>query len=1519
MKKDIRKMAYVLAFILVINSFNIVESHNAKAESNASSDIVETNGDANNIQETNVQVTTNDIDDDVLTDTWGPSINNISVVPDNNSSQASRPLNEISEILFNQICIVKEPFIIEVEAKDVAPENVSASGLKDIKLYSGDKEIEVSKKDKTTSDGGYEKYTFKIAEKISAAPLKVKAFDRKGNSTEKKASEIRPDIHPDMKDYYFMENVAPTITPNYTNSVVNKEKHWFGSKEDGNFIVTIEDNDSGIKEIVIKDNDKDYPLDDSIKTYQNQYEKKCDVKIDTSKLSNGEHIFDIKVKDNCGNENNKTFAIYVDHETPNISFNVKNPIPKKLDEDDWFGIEDDLKITATINSSEAPIDSVELKINGETYPYSKINDNNTIEMDIPIKDFVSANENILKVEGTVKSESGKSNNSGDSYSCHIDKENPVIKSILVKREDNQFSYPTVINTGIFSNCPVRFTVEAVDVEGDSGIDRVELVYKQNGDEQEQELEKKGNQYECVLPFVSTADFFESNFTIRAYDRFGNESQCMPPVKNSKGDATDNCYIMYENNPPSVNIELAKGDRKTRDDGEIWYNTSKEISIRVEDKDSGIKQVQVYANDELIIEEDKNASEVQNTYVWLRQLSTDLVMNKVEKSKAGKPKDGKYRIKVKVLDNAANSFTSNEKAFCYDETAPVVDEFKFSKKSADGSSSTKSFVSDAKKYGYYFNNSFSMNVCVSDKKASSGLDKIEYKLVPYNSSKKETESKFSPIKNDVAQIDIPKGFKGAVYAKAIDGVGNVSKEVTTLGYIEDEEAPDIKISSLKKTKYKDKSGNKLYSKDVSVNVTIRDLKSGIKTIKYALNTDNSKNEEVELSNDDGEYKEGYILDSGWKITKMDKNLVVEVKREFVFSDDGNNIIASFKASDRANNATNYEKTEKFSIDKTAPIVNIKFAKGVKSNPKYYNSKQKAVMSITVDERNFDEKLFNVVINDTYKNNAISPKFVKQNDSYSYVANIDFPEGDYSVQVSGKDIVGHMATILSNGKEIKNNLFETDFIVDTTNPSVSTNFDSFQNDKSNKNGNFFNKEKKATITVKEHNFDPELMNLKIWEKESGTDQNLNGAKEADYVVYSKNGWESNEDEHSIELKFEEDGIYKVEIEPTDISENKGEKDSTVIFEIDTTAPEILMRNGESVEKADDNEHIEVYDEKRKDESAPTIEYSDSNFDCIKYELVKFVPTCSEGKELATIQPEISKKKITSNIFKLDSFDKDGIYAVKIVAYDKAGNSSKESNSTYVRMVDADVLAYIEDSHPGNGDNTGTGWFSIEDEDGPLSKRPDNFQDLKIAVLSKNDANNSITLNSNDGDVVDTGVECSSKNEVYGAGVYRYVLSKDYFKDHFQEDTDATFYLTVNSSNDRIELGQIHIDNVAPECDLPEYFHNWGWMKGSGQKNIEITNISEKIDVNATKVYIDDEIVKFTYDSDKNKLSFPIENGSHSVGISLVDKADNKYNIPEITHLGVGNFRLYLGIGITVTVVVAIASIIMFIRKRKIKVLQ
>lgn len=1462
-------------------------------------------------------------------DNWGPSIDSVffeSYVPPVTGSTTEpattskvKKFKEISNVLYDKICIVKDSFTIKVKATDVAPNDVTPSGMSTtedaVQLYNEDELIGNMK-----LNNGY--YVYTVIDSISADVLKIKAKDANGYETSKKISEIDKS----KKNSYYMEKTKPTVAPNYKNAVKSNGKYWFNNNG-GDFIIQVEDEDSGISSITIKDTYAETVTPLSKKTFSKQ-EKKYEQTIDTSRFENGKHIIEVSVTDNCNNITDKVkYTIYIDHKTPSISYEVKSPKSALIDNKDWYDINDTVEIVAKITKSYSGIGNVEFKINNYDYNYTEsmyeTNEYCMVNLKIPVKEYLGSSNNELNIVGYVESDSDNNNNSQDIYTCYIDKKAPEINSITITKNDNTLLQSTsnLIYTGIYSNADVKFTVESSDAEGDSGIEYVEFAYYKNDSRIVQKLAETDNKYEYVFPFSVDSNVFNCDFEIVAYDKYGKSSKYSPTIKDDKGNSTDNYFVMQENIVPEIDINLPASDGSERTDTQIWYNKNKNISVKLQDMQSGIRYAKIFVND-VEIKEDGNGKKIidvetsknlnKNETSLTYNFTTDYIVGKV-----GESEDGNYKIKVEISDNAGNIQVNNEKEFNIDKTNPNVKKVFFSKKSADDIISTEDFVTGLQ-YGFYFNSTFYLKVDIFDEKPSSGLNCIEYKLVSYNDGKKESiDEKRIAIINGIARIDVPKDFKGQILIKAIDMVGNTSKEVTTLGYIEDESVPEIDISPLKDTKYKDNNGNNLYSKNVAVNVSIRDTKSGIRTLEYYVNAENHKIEKkvIRLANEG--YKEGDKLENGWIITKMDKNLVVEVKQRFVFESDDNNIVAYFKASDRAGNITKYEKTKKFSIDKTNPIIRVDFTSGVKSNPQYYNGTKKAIMTITVEERNFDEKLIDFVISDSYKSNRITPKFVKEKGKYTYVATIDYPEGDYSVQITGRDIVKHKAQVFTNGQQKWQKSYRADFVVDITKPSISTNFSSFSNNQS-KNGNYFNKKKTAIITVREHNFDPELMNLNVWEKAPGQGQNLNGTEKNSYVVYSGKGWENNEDTHSIELQFERDGIYKVEIKPSDLAENNGETDSTVVFEIDTTAPEVLMINGESVDQKNTNS-IDVYGEKSEDNSTPTVEYYDANFDCIKYEIVKYIPEYSKGKELSKISPISVKKTIYKKKFKLDDFDKDGIYAVEMTAYDRAGNASKVNKNTYVRMKKTDVLAYIEDSHPGVNGEIGTGWYSIEDEDGPLSKRPDNFEDLNIAVLTKSDSKISITLNSNDGDITDTGVECSTKDEGYGAGVYRYVLSKDYFKDHYQEDTDATFYLTVNDKDSRIELGQIHIDNIAPECKVPSYFHNWGWIQGADEKTIEITDISEKIDINSSCVYIDGKKVDYKYASSENKLEFPIEDGSHSIGISLVDYAGNEYNISEISHLGVGNFRLYLGMGITILFLAGASSMIVFRRKKKVRNLE
>lgn len=76
--------------------------------------------------------------------------------------------------------------------------------------------------------------------------------------------------------------------------------------------------------------------------------------------------------------------------------------------------------------------------------------------------------------------------------------------------------------------------------------------------------------------------------------------------------------------------------------------------------------------------------------------------------------------------------------------------------------------------------------VTDEEPSSGLHRIEYKMVSYNNGVKGNETTGTARINASGQasFNIPKDFKGQIYVKGFDYVGNESEEETPQSFVID---------------------------------------------------------------------------------------------------------------------------------------------------------------------------------------------------------------------------------------------------------------------------------------------------------------------------------------------------------------------------------------------------------------------------------------------------------------------------------------------------------------------------------------------------------------------------------------------------------------------------------------------------------------------------------------------------------------------------------------------------------------
>ena len=342
----------------------------------------------------------------------------------------------------------------------------------------------------------------------------------------------------------------------------------------------------------------------------------------------------------------------------------------------------------------------------------------------------------------------------------------------------------------------------------------------------------------------------------------------------------------------------------------------------------------------------------------------------------------------------------------------------------------------------------------------------------------------------------------------------------------------------------------------------------------------------------------------------------------------------------------------------------------------------------------------------------------------------------------------------------------------------------------------------------------------------------------------------------------------------------------------------------------EFLDIYTPERGEAEAPTVEFDDINFDHLSCTIKKFVPKYNDRNELGTIEMEEYSEDITDKVFTLDGFDDDGIYSAEIFAYDKAGNRSLLNRNTYVKMMNRSILAYI----PNSDIEAKSGLFSFEYADGtPVSKRPDDFSDINITVMSTSSSEKKIVLRDMNGDETDTELYPDSVNtELYGITICNYTLKADFFKNNYQNDTDKELILTVKDNGERMDLGRIHIDNIKPEATIPSDLKSWKWYPGKDERTIVLTDISEVLDTENCRIYDNDEELPFDYSDENKTLSFSIDEGWHNIGIHLVDTAGNAFDMQEAENICVGNFWSWVIGGAAAAA--ASAAGLMMLKKRK-----
>ena len=514
-------------------------------------------------------------------------------------------------------------------------------------------------------------------------------------------------------------------------------------------------------------------------------------------------------------------------------------------------------------------------------------------------------------------------------------------------------------------------------------------------------------------------------------------------------------------------------------------------------------------------------------------------------------DGMYHLGLKVKDYAGNENAPIEvgetKAafdFVVDRKAPTgalkIGDWDRSK---DGTLWTK--LLDRISFGRFSNKKQVIRLQAEDNLSGVGLVEVLRTREKMSLADLQASSAFknvtSEVKDGYWSKEVSPNETFITYVHLKDMAGN-QYYLSSDGVILDQQNPEIHI-----TLPKEEEKNGLYKKDVVVGISVTEPSpgnsyAGLKDVTYTVYRDGVETqagslyhfskEEPQLNDLKKSYDDAHAL----TILAKDNN--------------SNDVLLKIKAVDNAGNQT--VKEERLSIDITKPRVTLSFDNNRVENEFYF--KENRTATISVEERNFSEDAFKILITDPAEGKSAGLLEVERDsfrkvsgsgDSSRWESRLYFnKDGDYQFSITGEDLAGNAMEELSYAEGTQAAL---DFTVDKTAPVLSVSYDN-----NTANHEFYYKEgRRAEISIEEKNFRSDLVDYSVL-KDGGRE----GHGSALSSFSGGEGRGVSELHHQASISYEEDGDYQFNIRVKDLAGNEAQAYPEDHFVIDRTAPSLTI---------------------------------------------------------------------------------------------------------------------------------------------------------------------------------------------------------------------------------------------------------------------------------------------------------------------------------------------------------------------------
>ena len=1016
----------------------------------------------------------------------------------------------------------------------------------------------------------------------------------------------------------------------------------------------------------------------------------------------------------------------------------------------------------------------------------------------------------------------------DTKTICLDTHQPDVTRFNIEKKDAS-KILNIFTFGNYGNGVIKVTVTADDLHSDdgsevpsAGLNEITLYVG----EEAYQTKAVGSDNTAVfeLPAETVLNeqkvYLDKKISATVTDNVGNQSEkTLVTTANSN---VKNSNLMIETVKPTITSVLS-AEGYVGKNGIIYNNSDTGVRIKVEDKDSGIYNVKVSVNNKELV----NVSYPdQKTVTESYEINTkDAVINADTNS---------YDMVITAIDNAGNEYSKTQRVY-KDITAPEIlsiDMEAAGNKEADGSVSYTETD-----YGYYFVENTKVTVTATDgsKEGDSGVKEIHYYTVDANGTKSSEQIVQADAEGKVTFV-VQAGFKGQIYACAYDMLNNREERYVTPSSLiietAEQHAREKHIDFNKAAAAsKDAKGNELYEKDVTVDVTVTDTFSGIRSVEWTVESpydkENNQSGNVEISNQ-GAFSSGNA--DGWSQTKKDKNLVTELKKSFTVKNNSNEIKMHIKMTDRAGNTSEDELI--FSIDKTKPEIKIAFDNETPDAENTTMFKENRVATITVTERNFEAADFKADITNT---DGVIPELsawqttenTENPDQSVSTATITFAEdGDYTLSVSGKDKAANQAETVK----------ADDFTIDKTRPVITVTYDN----NNAVNGNYYAAARTATIQIEEHNFSENRVRITGTATDNG----------AGISFPQSGGFTGNGDVHTATITCGTDGLYNFNVEYTDMAGNIAETYTGEEYYVDLTEPEIEIVG------------VEDYSANNGD-VIPQIVMSDTNFDTngVNIELV--------GANQGSVAPEGSyTNQGNGETFTFQNFPKeqsyDDIYTINATLTDMAGN---ESNATVTFSVNRFGSVYVFDQTLKDIEGT----YIQNEIDVKLQEvNVDSLEHDKIKVVVDTNGTPRTLEEGIDYQVQESGGNGQwyqydyTINKSLFAGDGRYIVTL------YSEDIAGNVNENIDESKEaEISFG---VDKTAPVVIPIDVESNAQYPVDTKAANV---TVNDNLVLDSVEIYIGDKKCDYTVDGENYQFNIPNNTKKQDVTIMAVDAAGNKTN--------------------------------------------